>query len=890
MRIGFTCLAIVAILSLSAYFVATSLILVDPVRIHVAGLSTEGTKRFQVHVAQQKGSAQGKTAKRWKLTPYWHMEGIWIQEMFVQIPAKELPNVRELTITVGDVAHRFSGDAVRNWERPGGSTTTNKDPDVWLTAPLPVRPSALRGFYEPLLNWPGDTAFVRAVAQYALVPILLVALIAFWWGRRHAIDVDPNEAQPGSTGAFDWLAVIVLAGSLVLLELHDPYYFTQCDTLNECLPMILVGCRYVWQGDFPGYNPYLLLGSPLANLGMDALTYPPLYVSYAVARHVLGDEYATIEVFAILHLVAGFFLTRLLGRKLGMSAGPANLVALSCVLSGSSLIMGRAWFNFIPIVVWLPLLFLGLLRLQRGPVSWAWIVGMGLALGLPMHVGFSQVAIYLVGFFCLAVLFLIGTGGLPWRRALMLLPALLLGAAIALPLVYQQWLLARDVSRAVPSGEGIAMGLPAMLLPYPLVETLLPAGWGNINLFLMGHFYFFGGLLAFLFFYHVVGLCFRRTDGLGSPSYQMWTFCGVIALWFSLGDSFGLWRFVSELPVISKINRYPFRAMPFVVFFVSVTGGLVLESMYRRARKRRRTEWIVMIVALLVLFIHVCHCRTTFHVDPFQPYPKLPADLLARLHVGDQPTGRVASWGRYSNNAAFGLQLPQNLPAVYDLPTAEGVNPLLEGNKLVSRLSKNLAEHPAQAMRAYGVRWHLCQSPDQETEAGSTRTQTWKMEVVSRFERLNVPGFLDRFPVVRYPEGLDVYESDPVDPLAFVVEKPVESAAQAVPVRRQALDIELHGWGVAVDVSRVTGQAWVVVNFLHYPEMAASVDGQTIPCQADYWGRMVVQVPQGANRLTIRYEPPWGIGVMMGVAPAIVGLGVGMMLQARMRGTPSMRA
>ena len=320
----------------------------------------------------------------------------------------------------------------------------------------------------------------------------------------------PCHPAPYGARLANWIGLAFLAGMLALLEFRSPYYFTQDDNLIESLPMILVGCRNIWDGVFPEYNPYLFLGMPLASLGMYSLTYPPLHLSYAIARHILHNENATIEVFAIFHLLVGFFATRLLGRKLGMSPLPANLTALSCVLSGAALIMGRCWFNFIPIVTWMPLLLLGLLRLQRGPVGWLWIVLMGLSFGLTFHVGFTQAAIYLNCFFCLALLFLVLTGSLPWRRAVMVIPALLIGAGLAVPLVYQQWLLSLDVQRFSPEGMGIGKGLSALLLPYPIVETLLPWPIGNVNLHLAGHFYFFGGLLAFLCIFQIVGLFFFR--------------------------------------------------------------------------------------------------------------------------------------------------------------------------------------------------------------------------------------------------------------------------------------------------------------------------------------------------------------------------------------------
>src|SRR5437762_12566947 len=100
-----------------------------------------------------------------------------------------------------------------------------------------------------------------------------------------------------------WLCLI---GGFIGLQFVEPYYFTQDDALLGELPGILLGCRSLWEGTFPDWNPYVFMGSPLATIGFWAITYPPQLLSYAIARHLLGDEYATMEVFAALHLMAGF--------------------------------------------------------------------------------------------------------------------------------------------------------------------------------------------------------------------------------------------------------------------------------------------------------------------------------------------------------------------------------------------------------------------------------------------------------------------------------------------------------------------------------------------------------------------------------------------------------
>src|SRR5262249_7338868 len=170
----------------------------------------------------------------------------------------------------------------------------------------------------------------------------------------------------------------------------------------------------------------------LANLGLYSLTYPPTYLAYAIARHLLADECATLEVFAVLHLAAGYAVIFGLVRQMRASGAVATMVALCVVLSGSSLIMGRGWHAFVPLVVWLPALAWGLVRLCQGPVGWPWTVAVGSAVGLTFHVGFPQLSLWVTGFFVVAVPTLVLLGQVPWRRALLALPALLLGVGIAL--------------------------------------------------------------------------------------------------------------------------------------------------------------------------------------------------------------------------------------------------------------------------------------------------------------------------------------------------------------------------------------------------------------------------------------------------------------------------
>ena len=117
---------------------------------------------------------------------------------------------------------------------------------------------------------------------------------------------EPLPTAASAQRYWNWIGWLFLIGGFIALECLEPYYFTQDDALIGELPGILLGFRSLWQGTFPDWNPYVFLGAPLATIGFWAITYPPQLVSYAIARHLLGNEFATMEVFAALHLLAGF--------------------------------------------------------------------------------------------------------------------------------------------------------------------------------------------------------------------------------------------------------------------------------------------------------------------------------------------------------------------------------------------------------------------------------------------------------------------------------------------------------------------------------------------------------------------------------------------------------
>ncbi|MEX2026139.1 MAG: hypothetical protein WEH44_02545, partial [Pirellulaceae bacterium] len=212
-------------------------------------------------------------------------------------------------------------------------------------------------------------------------------------GRQNSLTSDPRPL----TCWWVWFLAgfALLAANLALLEFRHSYTFTHDDNLSQFLPVILQSCRgFFDDGAFPTFNPHQYAGAPTASLGTYALTYPPTYASFAFARWVLGDENATIEVFAFAHLLAGYCTMFWAGRSIGLRPLLAAAGGLCFALCGFFLIGGRSWYYMLPLATWLPLVALAIWRLSAGPIGWRWVLWTGLLLGVLFHAGNAQMWIY----------------------------------------------------------------------------------------------------------------------------------------------------------------------------------------------------------------------------------------------------------------------------------------------------------------------------------------------------------------------------------------------------------------------------------------------------------------------------------------------------------------
>ncbi len=651
-----------------------------------------------------------------------------------------------------------------------------------------------------------------------------------------------------------------LSGCLVILEIRQPFFFSQDDNFSENLPLILQGCRSIKDSVLCTWNPYQLLGAPTISIPQSLLGYPPVYPAYFIAHSLLQNEFLTGEILCIGHVLFAFVGMYWLVRLLGLRPMLASVGSLSMTLSGFGLIIGRSWLNAYCTFVWAIFLMVSIVWLQQKNLTRKWIILTAICIGIPFYAGHVQFWIYSLFFFCLAAGLMVLTNRMPLRKAAWIVPALMAGLSIAAPLlVIQGWEVTRlSEGRVGNFGQAIQGGFRNLFIPCPLaqlgpdpVESYGPATFGSINHQFMGQFYYSGTLfygIAFLIMVFSVPYRWSRR----TAANNIWLICAFVALVLACGSRGVLWSMISKLPIFDKFTG-PFKLLGFLNLFVIIGAGLFIERLLQGTKRQRFTELLLAVPVCLLLLYHCILPLPAFYSFGSKPYLPLPKEMTQFFAAENtlSPQRVLGIAPMRSTNPTYAISLMHNLPSVYRLLSFDGYDPLLvlaPENKKAGRL---LAEDPLRALRAYGIRWVVLHRLAVQPVHGPN-AQVWFLEdmvnlnVLAYNSRLLPSQFLQSLtPRLQLPE-VCLLEVTNVSPLAFLSQYP-----------DAGLPIQFNGRGVQVDVSGLRQGGLVVVNFLNRPWMHASVDGRPVRIVEDEWCRIRASVPSKSQRLEVRYMPPW---------------------------------
>jgi hypothetical protein len=213
----------------------------------------------------------------------------------------------------------------------------------------------------------------------------------------------------------------------------------------------------------------------------------------------------------------------------------------------------------------------------------------------------------------------------------------------------------------------------------------------------------------------------------------------------------------------------------------------------------------------------------------------------------------------------FAWNLPLSLPSAYGAYGFAGYDPIIEARPETQAIEARFYASPAEASRAYGIRWVLVANADylkKEWEYWwAVRKDNWCFGFSDTGWPSNREKFLPGAVLRVHLDEVSLYELPDASPLAFDAAKP-----------QTPLEIAFHGWGAEVEAPG-TGSRTVVVNLAVRPWLRAACGAQLLKSSADNWGRMKVRVPDGVTRFQVFYDLPWRRGIFLAVALAAATLG-----------------
>ena len=621
---------------------------------------------------------------------------------------------------------------------------------------------------------------------------------------------DNSARSPKGPAYAEWIgATLLFLASYAVLAAVRRNYFNQDDNFSQFGPVILATVRsWFDRGIFPDWNPFQLMGAPVAETGSYALTYPFTYVSVWLATRVWNDPAAWVDVFFLLHALPGFLLTyRLLRKNLNVSEWIAMAASQATVFCGYNLVVGRSWYHVLPFILWTPLLLTTLVRFSEAG-SFKWVLTAALAIGFGFHAGNVETWCYLIGFW------LTGMGLLAFRQSPALRNtalkavglALMIGLGIAAPLLLVKLTFASDVPWTSLFTAGIGRYLPNVLLPYPVAAASFPEGWwadprgpGKVGELFYAGTVFTICALAGTFYW------LRDKQRTLSPS----------ALCLVLG-----WMAFSL--ALAKLSF-----LPFLHLFWIVGGAVFLEERWANwpLAKKTPARFAVGLASILLVGYHLTQstsARFVYGDVTYPPYPAPIMDLLQQNAGKGVKKYRVdSSTPHYDPYRGFLFALRHNFGTYYGITMLGGQDPVAASTPESRIFSLKLEKDQTTVTQKAGV----------------------ITQMVYRDARL-LMGKID----------------DP-DPMVFALEN-----------RDIQFDYEANFTGLTVTNASAAASKKVLLNFLNRARFQAWVDDVVTTIETDEWGRMVIPTPTAWKQIRVRYVPAWGRALLVGLLLVVAGL------------------
>ena len=707
------------------------------------------------------------------------------------------------------------------------------------------------------------TVALSSAALVSLLAVLVVCLsrIGFFavLATAPGLAGDAPGETPRRVGWVCLTGAIVVALALVVVYLLQPHPFTRDDNYAQFLPVIQIGCEALGNGVWPDFNVYQFRGSPIFSLGTYAISYPGMILSCAASSLAFGGLDFTIEIFAVFHLIAGYFAAFAWARYQGVDSRVCAGLAISLTLSGFFFMAGRSWYYMLPVALWLPILLLLAEMFIRGRPGWKWAIATGLAIALFFHSGNAQIWFYCVATWAVLLLFAFPNRPIRLVDLLMLAGAGLIALGGILPLLTSQAAQIDGLDRTGGLGIGIFPRVWALFVPGALFDgpdLLLGQNERHVETYFSGGVFTFLGCLGLLF---LVGRLARAKLDRPYVLANRYIIVGGVLLLLAGGDSGILWELMARLPAFEYFN-YPFKFLPLLSFCLGIGGVGVLGAMTSMASERWGRSIVGLCASLSVVLTLANLFLTTRSFFDFEAglYPELPKKISAIVAAGPDSGGRLpprvvvfAPWR--AKGERYVTSLPLDLSSRFKIPNLGGYDPLIEDRLDDRELLDNVWSWGAGKARELGVRWLIVYRPNVLDFRGRLEQNflTYPITPERMIGEASIAAALGR---------TTIYDLGEARPYAFF---PEDEARPATVALSEGL--------VLASFEAASAPRPLILNFQYRKGTRVESSRGDLEATPDALGRIAVMVPEGVDGVRLGH---WG-GGWRGLWGAVLALILG---------------
>ncbi len=697
------------------------------------------------------------------------------------------------------------------------------------------------------------------------------------------------------------LFVIVTAGFWKLLT-KQYTWMDQPDMAYQVLPWYQFQAVSWHRGECPLWDPHVWAGQPLIGQMQPGAAYPLNWVLFLLPlkNGRINPLWLNLD-FILTHFLAALFCYWLC-RYLGRSRAASILAGAAFALSG--VVGSVGWPQMLNGAIWIPLVFLFLLRAIRGERTLVSAAISGTFLGFSFLSGHHQIptftALMVAGVWIFEI----------WRRLRALKPAAvsllftLLASAFQLLPAYEYG--ARSI-RWVGSQNAVFWGqsVPYLIHQQP-AHSLMPVGVLGFVLPNLSPHDTFIGLAVLLLAAVGMATCFEKSE------VRMLAAIGAGGLLFALGG-LSVFHGLAYLivPMVEKA-RSPAMAIVLVQFALVVLAAFGLDALRRGMFGR----WpIPMLVAVGILPWPVLAVVASVRSETSLEYERLAVVGIVGLALA----ALLSAWKaqRISESAAIGLIF---VVVLFELGTVLGGNyrHREEPGGFLAELDKNsdvvefLRRQPdlgrvevdtdsvpynigdwdgIDQFRAYlgGMTWNVAQFEIDRLKGGRLAPELFALSYFLGRQPIRT----DQQEIFQGRSGLKVFRNPEAFPRFWTVHEAVAaqgselvSRLRSADLRRQVfltgnvpgLDecsasdearlVERRDTLMVFDV-RMACKGMLVASETFFPGWAAVIDGQPTEIYEAYGALRGVVVDTGQHRIEFRYRP-----MMVYCGAFLTGLGI----------------